>query len=47
MSYPEMMAVPLVGDVSPIKMLNIVVLSAHKNHKKWTNYYYGQQVHMD
>ena len=34
MSYPEMMAVPLVGDVSPIKMLNVVVLPAPEHHKK-------------
>ena len=31
MSYPEIIAVPLVGDMSPIKMLNVVVLPAPAN----------------
>ena len=32
MSYPEMMAVPLVGEASPIRMLNVVVLPAPVVH---------------
>ena len=31
MSYPEMMAVPLVGEMSPVSILNVVVLPAPKS----------------
>ena len=31
MSYPEMMAVPLVGEISPVSILNVVVLPAPKS----------------
>ena len=31
MSYPEMMAVPLVGEASPVSILNVVVLPAPTN----------------
>ena len=42
MSYPEMMAVPLVGEMSPIKMLNVVVLPAptHTVHREHNEYMY-------
>ena len=31
MSYPEMMAVPLVGEMSPVSILKVVVLPAPKS----------------
>ena len=33
MSYPEMMAVPLVGEMSPISMLKVVVFPAPTQKK--------------
>ena len=35
MSYPETIAVPLVGEMSPISMLNVVVLPAPALHTAW------------